>query len=57
MWRRSRAPQDPSGRFYTVTGEKKWITNGVFCDYFTVAVCFERGGNRHSHKLVPNVRH
>lgn len=25
-------------RFYTVNGEKKWITNGMFADYFTVAV-------------------
>lgn len=26
------------GDFYTVNGEKKWITNGIFADYFTVAV-------------------
>jgi len=26
------------GKFYIVNGEKKWITNGVFADYFTVAV-------------------
>ena len=27
-----------SSRFYVVNGEKKWITNGMFADYFTVAV-------------------
>eukprot|EP00932_Pfiesteria_piscicida_P009041 SRR837773.19679.p2 GENE.SRR837773.19679~~SRR837773.19679.p2 ORF type:complete len:437 (-),score=232.45 SRR837773.19679:147-1325(-) len=26
------------GDHYIVTGEKKWITNGVFADFFTVAV-------------------
>jgi len=26
------------GKFYIVTGAKKWITNGVFADYFTTAV-------------------
>mmetsp|Transcript_83497 Transcript_83497/g.183525 ORF Transcript_83497/g.183525 Transcript_83497/m.183525 type:complete len:449 (-) Transcript_83497:402-1748(-) len=26
------------GDFYIVNGEKKWITNGIFADYFTVAV-------------------
>jgi len=26
------------GDFYVVNGEKKWITNGVFCDYMTTAV-------------------
>lgn len=35
---RTKAVKDPSGKFYVVSGEKKWITNGVFCDYFTVAV-------------------
>lgn len=28
----------PDGKHYIVNGEKKWITNGVFADYFTVAV-------------------
>lgn len=27
-----------AGKFYILNGEKKWITNGVFADYFTVAV-------------------
>ena len=33
-----RSKKDPTGRFYIVTGEKKWITNGIWADYFTVAV-------------------
>ena len=35
---RCTAVKDPSGKFYVVNGEKKWITNGVFADFFTVAV-------------------
>ena len=35
---RTTAVKDASGDFYVVNGEKKWITNGVFADYFTVAV-------------------
>jgi len=34
---RTTATKDASGDFYVVNGEKKWITNGVFADYFTVA--------------------
>lgn len=26
------------GKHYIVNGLKKWITNGIFCDYFTTAV-------------------
>merc|ERR1712176_563813 len=26
------------GKHYIVNGEKKWISNGVWCDYFTTAV-------------------
>ena len=26
------------GKYYIVTGEKKWITNGIWADYFTTAV-------------------
>ncbi|KAF2402876.1 putative acyl-CoA dehydrogenase [Trichodelitschia bisporula] len=26
------------GKYYIVTGEKKWITNGIWSDYFTTAV-------------------
>lgn len=32
------ATKTPDGKYYVVNGEKKWITNGVFADYFTVAV-------------------
>lgn len=32
------ARKTPDGKHYIVNGEKKWITNGVFADYFTVAV-------------------
>jgi len=32
------ARKSPDGKYYVVNGEKKWITNGVYADYFTVAV-------------------
>jgi alkylation response protein AidB-like acyl-CoA dehydrogenase len=32
------AKKTPCGKFYIVNGEKKWITNGVWSDWFTVAV-------------------
>lgn len=32
------ARKTPDGKHYIVNGEKKWITNGVFADFFTVAV-------------------
>jgi alkylation response protein AidB-like acyl-CoA dehydrogenase len=35
---RCEAKLTPDGRHYIVNGEKKWITNGVFADFFTVAV-------------------
>ena len=28
----------PDGKHYIVNGEKKWITNGIYADYFTTAV-------------------
>lgn len=28
----------PDGKHYIVNGAKKWITNGIWCDYFTTAV-------------------
>jgi len=31
------AKKTPDGKHYILNGEKKWITNGVFADYFTVA--------------------
>jgi len=33
------------GKHYIVNGEKKWITNGVWCDYFTTAVRTGGSGN------------
>ena len=39
------AVKTPDGKFYKVTGQKKWITNAVFADYFTVAV--RTGGKGH----------
>jgi len=32
------AKKSECGKFYIVNGEKKWITNGIWADYFTVAV-------------------
>jgi len=29
---------EKQGDFYIVNGEKKWITNGIWCEYFTTAV-------------------
>lgn len=39
------AVKSPCGKFYIVNGQKKWITNGVFADYFTTAV--RTGGPGH----------
>ena len=35
------------GTHYVVNGEKKWITNGMFADYFTVAVRTGKPGSAH----------
>jgi alkylation response protein AidB-like acyl-CoA dehydrogenase len=35
---RTSAVKSDDGTHYVVNGEKKWITNGVFADYFTVLV-------------------
>ncbi|KAK6358943.1 hypothetical protein TWF696_000117 [Orbilia brochopaga] len=32
------ATRSPCGKFYIVTGQKKWITNGIWADYATMAV-------------------
>jgi len=40
------AVKDASGDFYTVNGEKKWITNGIFADFFTVAARTGEAGMR-----------
>ena len=34
----TRAVKSEDGKHYTVTGQKKWITNGIWSDYFTTAV-------------------
>lgn len=34
---RTTAEKTPDGKHFIVTGTKKWITNGTFSDYFTVA--------------------
>ncbi|KAK3281502.1 hypothetical protein CYMTET_10710 [Cymbomonas tetramitiformis] len=43
---RCTAVKDPTGSHYVVNGEKKWITNGMFADYFTVAVRTGGPGNK-----------
>jgi alkylation response protein AidB-like acyl-CoA dehydrogenase len=32
------AVKSTCGKFYVVSGSKKWITNGINCDFFTTAV-------------------
>lgn len=32
------AERTPDGKHFIVNGEKKWITNGIYSDYFTTAV-------------------
>lgn len=40
---RTVAEKTPDGQFYIVNGTKKWITNGVWCDYFVTAVNTGKG--------------
>jgi len=40
---RTTATKTPDGKHFIVTGTKKWITNGTFSDYFTVACRTKRG--------------
>ncbi|TVY31228.1 Acyl-CoA dehydrogenase [Lachnellula hyalina] len=40
---RTTATKTPDGKHYIVNGTKKWITNGVFCDYFVVGVRTDKG--------------
>lgn len=40
---RTTAVKSDCGKFYIVNGTKKWITNGVWADYFTTAVRTEKG--------------
>lgn len=41
----TKAEKTADGKFYIVNGEKKWITNGIYADYFTVAVRTGSGPN------------
>ncbi|KAI7847680.1 acyl-CoA dehydrogenase/oxidase [Circinella umbellata] len=40
---RTTAKLTPDGKHFIVNGVKKWITNGTFSDYFSVAVRTEKG--------------
>lgn len=40
---RTTAEKTKDGKHYIVNGTKKWITNGVFCDYFVAGVRTEKG--------------
>jgi len=40
---RCTAEKTADGKYYIVNGTKKWITNGVFCDYFVTAVKTGKG--------------
>ncbi|KAI1087361.1 acyl-CoA dehydrogenase NM domain-like protein [Rostrohypoxylon terebratum] len=40
---RTTATKTPDGKHYIVNGTKKWITNGVFSDYFITGVKTEKG--------------
>ena len=40
---RTTAVKTPDGKHYIVNGTKKWITNGVFCDYFVTGVRTDKG--------------
>ncbi len=40
---RTTAEKTPDGKHYIVNGTKKWITNGVWCDYFVTGVKTDKG--------------
>lgn len=40
---RCSAKRTADGKHFIVNGVKKWITNGTFADYFSVAVKTEKG--------------
>ncbi|OTB08968.1 hypothetical protein M426DRAFT_316259 [Hypoxylon sp. CI-4A] len=40
---RTTATKTADGKHYIVNGTKKWITNGVFCDYFVTGVKTDKG--------------
>jgi len=50
------ATKSPCGEYYIVNGTKKWITGGVFADYFCTAVRTGKGGaGGISMLLIPRV--
>lgn len=40
---RTTCTKTPDGKNYVIRGTKKWITNGVFCDYFVVGCRTDKG--------------
>jgi alkylation response protein AidB-like acyl-CoA dehydrogenase len=46
------AKKTPDGQFYIVNGEKKWITNGFYADYFVTAVRTGQGNTGISVLLI-----
>jgi alkylation response protein AidB-like acyl-CoA dehydrogenase len=40
---RTTAEKTPDGKHYIINGTKKWITNGMFCDYFVTACRTKKG--------------
>ena len=40
---RTTATKTPDGKHYIVNGTKKWITNGMWCDYFVTGCRTEKG--------------
>jgi alkylation response protein AidB-like acyl-CoA dehydrogenase len=40
---RTTAEKTADGKHYVVNGTKKWITNGIFCDYFVTGVKTDKG--------------
>jgi alkylation response protein AidB-like acyl-CoA dehydrogenase len=40
---RTTAEKTPDGKHYIINGTKKWITNGMFCDYFVTACRTDKG--------------
>lgn len=40
---RTTAEKTPDGKHYIINGTKKWITNGMFCDYFVTGCKTDKG--------------
>ena len=40
---RTTATKTKDGQHYIIRGTKKWITNGVFCDYFVTGCRTDKG--------------